>query len=61
MPLDERIVQFSRDAGGRTIAGPIPVSIPFPELGPSLFLTAELIAELQAPSLEFSFKRESRW
>jgi hypothetical protein len=61
MPLDERIVQFSRDAGGRTVAGPLPVSIPFPELGPSLFLTAELIAELQAPSLEFSFKRESRW
>ena len=59
--VDERIVQFSRDTAGRAIAGPLPVSIPFPEIGPSLFLTAELIAELQAPSLEFSFKRESRW
>jgi hypothetical protein len=59
--VDERILQFSRDAGGRTIAGPLPVSIPFPEIGPRIFLTAELIAELQAPSLEYSFKRENRW
>lgn len=58
---DERIVQFSRDSGGRTVTGPLPVSIPFPHFGPALFLTSELTAELQAPSLEFSYKRESRW
>jgi hypothetical protein len=58
---DERIVQFSREAGGRTVAGPLPVTIPFPHFGQGLFLRSELTAELQAPSLEFSYKRESRW
>jgi hypothetical protein len=60
-PTDERVVQFSKDAGGRTITGPLPVRIPFPHFGPSVFLTSELTAELQAPSLELSYKRESRW
>jgi hypothetical protein len=45
----------------RSMAGPLPVHIPFPEFGPTLFLTSELTAELQAPSLEFIYKRESRW
>ena len=58
---DERIVQFSKDSGGRTITGPLPVRIRFPELGPSVFLTSELTAELQAPTLQLSYKRESRW
>jgi hypothetical protein len=61
VPLDERIVQFNRESGGRTIAGPVPVTVPFPQFGTGIFLTSELTAELQAPSLEFSYKRESRW
>jgi hypothetical protein len=59
--LDERIVQFNRESGGRTITGPVPVSVPFPQFGTGIFLTSELTAELQAPSLQFSYKRESRW
>jgi hypothetical protein len=61
VPLDERIVQFNRESGGRTIAGPVPVTVPFPQFGTGIFLTSELTAELQAPSLEFSDTRESRW
>lgn len=60
-PTDERVVQFSKDRAGRSVTGPLPVRIPFPQFGPSLFLTSELTAELQAPSLDFSYKRDSRW
>jgi hypothetical protein len=51
----------NKDASGRTMGGPLPVHIPFPEFGPSVFLVSELTAEQQAPSLEFTYKRESRW
>ena len=55
------IEQFRKDSGGRTIAGPLPVTIPFPQFGASVFLMSELTAELTAPTLEFSYKREIRW
>jgi hypothetical protein len=49
------------NSAGKSMSGPLPVHIPFPEFGPSVFLVSELTAELQAPSLEFTYKRESRW
>ena len=55
------IEQYRKDVAGRSIAGPLPVTVPFPEFGTSVFLTSELTAELQGPALEFSYKRESRW
>jgi len=59
------VVDFSqplpKSTAGRSMSGPLPVDIPFPEFGPSVFLVSELTAELQAPSLEFTYKRESRW
>ena len=58
---DELASQFPKDFAFRTTAGPLPVRVPFPEFGPSVFLVSELTAELQAPSIEFSYKRESRW
>jgi hypothetical protein len=61
LPSDELVAQFRKNTGGKTVAGPLPVRIPFPEFGPTMFLMSELTAELQAPSLEFSYKRESRW
>jgi hypothetical protein len=48
-------------AVGRLFSGPMPVAVNFPEFGRALFLAAELTAELQAPSVEFTYKRESRW
>ena len=55
------IEQFRKDAGVRTIAGPLPLTVPFPPFGASVFLMSELTAELTAPTLEFSYKREIRW
>lgn len=46
---------------GRTSTGPLPVAVSFPIFGQSVFLVSELTAELQTPSIEFSYKRESRW
>ena len=58
---DELVAQYRKDVAGRTIAGPLPLRIPFPEFGPEMFVIAELTPELQAPSVEFTYKRESRW
>ena len=55
------IDQFRKDAGGRALAGPLPVTVPFPRFGACVFLVSELTAELTAPTLEFSYKREIRW
>jgi hypothetical protein len=55
------IEKYRKDVAGRSIAGPVPVTVPFPEFGTGVFLTSELTAELQAPALEFTYKRESRW
>lgn len=59
--MDELVRRFQKDTAARLTAGPLPVRVPFPEFGPSVFLRAELTAELHAPSLEYSYKRESRW
>jgi hypothetical protein len=61
LPAAEELVTQFQDSTGRLVTGPLPVRIPFPDLGPSVFLMAELTAETHAPSLEFSYKRESRW
>jgi hypothetical protein len=58
---EDVIAQFRKDMAGRTVTGPLPVRVPFPDLGPRIFLMSELTAESQAPSIEFSYKRESRW
>ena len=60
-PTDQLVTQFHRDTAGRTVTGPLPVQVQFPDFGPSIFLTSELTAESQAPVVEFSYKRESRW
>jgi hypothetical protein len=60
-PLEELVAEFRKERAGRLVTGPLPVRVPFPDLGPSLFLMSELTAEAQAPSLGFSYKRETRW
>ena len=55
------IEQFRKDAGVRAIAGPLPLTVPFPPFGACVFLMSELTPELTAPTLEFSYKREIRW
>jgi hypothetical protein len=50
--------RFQREAGyGARVAGTLPVQIPIPTIGPSLFFVSELTAEGTAPSLELGYKR----
>jgi hypothetical protein len=58
---DELVAQFRKDAAGRFVTGLLPVRVPFPRWGPSLFLMAELTAESQSPLLELSYKRGRQW
>jgi hypothetical protein len=58
--IDQLVIDFQATAG-RRVTGPLPVRVPFPDFGPSVFLVSELTPESAAPSLEYSFKRESRW
>jgi hypothetical protein len=55
--LQVLIDRFRAESGGRTVAGALPVSVSFPEFGPSMFLASELTAESRAPQIELSFRR----
>jgi hypothetical protein len=44
----------------RRVAGVTPVEVPFPPVGPALYLVSELTAEGSAPAVELSYKRESK-
>jgi hypothetical protein len=57
---DDLVAKY-RNGAARVVAGPLPVIVPFPPLGPRVFLASELTAESRAPTIEFSYKRESRW
>ena len=54
------LVDRFRMETGRTRAGAIPVEVTVPAIGPSVFVVAELTAELHAPSIEFAYKRTGR-
>ena len=51
------IVKEIEGRGGRAIAGTLPVDVTFPEIGPSLFMAAELTAESAAPSIDLAIRR----
>ena len=53
--------QYRKDTAGKSVTGPLPVQVPFPNFGLRVFLMSELTAESQAPSLQFTYRRESRW
>jgi hypothetical protein len=59
--VGDLVAEYRRESAGRTLAGPLPARVAFPRFGPSLFLMSELTGELHAPSIEFSYKRQSRW
>jgi hypothetical protein len=56
--LQALVDRFRAESGGRTVAGALPVTVTFPQFGPSMFLASELTAESQAPQVELSFKRK---
>jgi uncharacterized protein (DUF736 family) len=49
--------RFQREARGARAAGVLPVAIAFPEVGPMVYLAAELTPEGSAPLASFTFKR----
>jgi hypothetical protein len=55
--LQSLVERFKSEAGGRSVAGALPVKVVFPAFGPSLFLASELTAESHMSSLELAFKR----
>jgi hypothetical protein len=59
--VDELVRQFHDESRGRVVTGPVPLRVTFPAVGPSVFLLSELTPEGQAPSVEFSYKHETRW
>ena len=42
------------------VTGILPVDVPFPVFGPSIFLVSELTSENQLPAAEFNFQREKK-
>jgi hypothetical protein len=51
------VQRFRRDSRGARTAGVLPVSVAIPELGPLVYLAAELTPEGSAPVASFAFKR----
>ena len=56
--FDALVDRFKKEAG-RTRTGTIPIRVEFPEFGPSIFLAAELTAEMRPPSLDLKYRRDS--
>ena len=56
--LKELVKQFQQSAGGRTVAGVLPMQVPFPEYGTRVFLASELTPEARAPKLVLEYQRE---
>ncbi len=52
------VEEFQRTTRAGTIAGVLPIAMPFPAVGPSIYLASELTPEGKAPEAKFTFKRE---
>jgi len=56
--MKELVKQYQQAAGGRAVAGILPVQVPFPDFGAVLFLASELTPEARAPRLSLEYQRE---
>jgi hypothetical protein len=54
------LIDRFQEGRARRVAGVTPVDVPFPAVGPALYLVGELTAEGSVPSVELSYKRESK-
>ena len=52
------VKQYQQAAGGRAVAGILPVQVPFPDFGAVLFLASELTPETRAPKFSLEYQRE---
>jgi hypothetical protein len=54
------VERFQKEGRVARVAGALPVQVPFPPLGPSLFLASELTAEGRAPSLSLAYAQMTK-
>jgi hypothetical protein len=52
--------RFRNESASRIVAGVLPVNVTFPSFGPSMFLAAELTAEMRAPVVDLALKRTAK-
>ena len=55
--LQSLVDRFRNEGRERTVVGALPVEVPFPAFGPSIFLAAELTAEARPPVVELVVRR----
>ena len=55
--LQSLVDRFRNEARERTVVGVLPVEVPFPEFGPSIFLAAELTAEARSPVVDLAVRK----
>ncbi|MET0554140.1 MAG: hypothetical protein ABW221_13945, partial [Vicinamibacteria bacterium] len=56
----KQLIDRFQEGRARRVAGVLPVRVPFPEVGPALFVVSELTAEAQAPALDLDYRREGK-
>jgi hypothetical protein len=55
--LQSLVDRYQRDNASRTVTGTLPVSVPFPSVGPAIFLASELTAEGRAGLIELDIRK----
>lgn len=56
----KQLIERFQEGRARRVAGVTPVEVPFPAVGPAVYLVGELTAEGTQPVVELAYKRESR-
>jgi hypothetical protein len=56
----QALIDRFQEGRARRVAGVLPVRVPFPDVGPVLFVVSELTAEAQAPTLGIDYRREGK-
>ncbi len=51
---------FKAKSSAGKVTGILPINVPFPAFGPSIFLVSELTSENQFPAAEFNFQRDKK-
>lgn len=56
----QALIDRFQEGRARRVAGVLPVRVPFPAIGPALFVVSELTAEAQALTLGLDYRREGK-
>ncbi len=52
--------RYQKEGRANRVAGVLPVQVPFPDFGPTLFLVSELTAEGASPALDLTYRRTGK-